>query len=166
MWRGRERGLPSLLPSIWAPRKTHNWLRSPQPHPASVAFLPFLSPRWVAPQPRFYTSLPTRGETGARPAWGSWQAHVRGPHPRPKAAGNHRGAQGAGHPCRGLHQLRWEQRTWAPGSPPQAERPEGSPSSYPTCSSLAADDPHTPGGSTAPCTHAPPTPIHAGLSRP
>ena len=47
---GTEReGPPSLLTSISAPRKTHNWLHSRQPHPASVTFLPFLSPHWVAP---------------------------------------------------------------------------------------------------------------------
>lgn len=56
-------GLWCPFRSFWAPRKTNNWLCSPQPHPASVAFLPFLSPLWVAPQTSFYSSLPTSGET-------------------------------------------------------------------------------------------------------
>lgn len=56
-------GLRCPFRSFWAPRKTNNWLCSPQPHPASVAFLPFLSPPWVAPQTSFHSSLPTSGET-------------------------------------------------------------------------------------------------------
>lgn len=122
---GAEReGPPSLLTSIWAPSKTHNWLRSPQPHPASVTFLPFLSPHWVAPQPSFYTSLPTSGETEARPSWGSHQVQVRGPHPRPKAAGNHRGALRAGHPTRGLRSaMVGEDSTYSPSSTPRGRAP-------------------------------------------
>lgn len=79
-----------MLTSIWAARKTHNWLHSPQPHPASVTFLPSLSPHWVAPASQLpHLPPPQQGDLPGPPgAAGSCWKPLRGlggwaPHPGP-----------------------------------------------------------------------------------
>lgn len=101
---GAEReGPPSLLTSISAPGKTHNWLHSPQPHPASVTFLPFLSPHWVAPANQLPHLPPhQRGDLGQAPVGQPAIANEAPAHPRSEAARNHGGVLRAVHPA-GAH---------------------------------------------------------------
>ena len=101
---GAEReGPPSLLTSISAPGKTHNWLHSLQPHPASVTFLPFLSPHWVAPANQLPHLPPhQRGDLGQALVGKPAIANEAPAHPRSEATRNHGGVLRAAHPA-GAH---------------------------------------------------------------
>lgn len=120
-------GPPSLLTSILAPRKTHNWLHSPQPHPASVTFLPFLNPHWVAPANQLpHLPLHQGGDLGQALVGQPAIANEAPAHPRPKAAGNHGGVLRAAHPAGAHCHLRgWGGVVGGQRSPPFPGTPRG-----------------------------------------
>lgn len=59
------------------PRKNPQLVTLSSATPASVTFLPFLSPHWVAPANQLPHLPPSGRETSARPSWGRRQAQVR-----------------------------------------------------------------------------------------